>query len=72
MNLFYGQIAEVSTEEGLLTGKIRVGGALKKVSLNLISGPVIGDRILVCDGIAIAKVQPTENDYVSSDPWQTH
>ena len=72
MNLYYGQIAEVSTEGGLLTGKIRVGGALKKVSLNLISGPVIGDQILVCDGVAIAKVETTENDYVSSYPGQTY
>jgi hydrogenase maturation factor len=69
VNLFYGQIAEVLMEDGMLFGRIRVGGALKKVSLNLISGPLIGDRILVCDGVAIAKVQTVENEYVSSDPW---
>ena len=69
MNLFYGQIAEVLTEDGIVIGRIRVGGALKKVSLNLISGPLIGDQVLVCDGVAIAKVQTVENDYVSSDSW---
>jgi hydrogenase maturation factor len=69
VNLFYGQIAEVFMEDGMLFGRIRVDGALKKVSLNLISGPLIGDRILVCDGVAIAKVQTVENEYVSSDPW---
>jgi hydrogenase maturation factor len=68
MNLFYGQIAEVLTEDGMVIGRIRVGGALRKVSLNLISGPLIGDQILVCDGVAIGKVQSVENDYVSSDP----
>jgi len=69
MNLFYGQIAEVLTEDGIVTGRIRVGGALRKVSLNLITGPLIGDQVLVCDGVAIAKVQTVENDYVSSDSW---
>ena len=55
MNLIYGQIVETTTEDGMRFGKIRVGGAIKKVSLELLREPQIGDRVLVCDGIAISK-----------------
>jgi len=55
MNLLYGEIVEIASEDGMRVGKIRVGGAFKKVSLELLGEPRIGDRILVCDGIAISK-----------------
>ena len=55
MNLLYGQIVELVTEDGMLFGKIRVRGVIKKVSLELLGEPRIGDRVLVCDGIAISK-----------------
>ena len=55
MNLLYGQIVEIVSEDGMRFGKIRVGGAKKKVSLELLGEPQIGDRVLVCDGIAISK-----------------
>ena len=57
MNLLYGQIVETFPEDGMLAGKIRVGGALKKVSLGLVVEPQIGDRVLVCDGVAISIVE---------------
>ena len=68
MNLLYGQIVETFPEDGMLAGKIRVGGALKKVSLDLLVEPRIGDRVLICDGVAISKVEgqrTTEINYVS-------
>ena len=71
MNLFYGQIVEAFPEDGMLAGKIRVGGALKKVSLDLLVEPQIGDRVLVCDGVAISKVESqrtTKINYVSGNP----
>jgi hydrogenase maturation factor len=55
MNLLYGEIVEIASEDGMRVGKIRVCGAFKKVSLELLVEPLIGDRILVCDGIAISK-----------------
>jgi hydrogenase maturation factor len=72
MNLLYGQIVEAFPEDGMLAGKIRVGGALKKVSLDLLVEPRIGDRVLVCDGVAISKVESqrtTKINYVSGNPW---
>jgi hydrogenase maturation factor len=71
MNLLYGQIVETFPEDGMLAGKIRVGGALKKVSLDLLIEPRIGDRVLICDGVAISKVEDqrtTELHYVSGNP----
>jgi hydrogenase maturation factor len=67
MNLLYGEIVEMFTEDGMFAGKIRVGGAIKKVSLDLLVEPRRGDRIVICDGVAISKVEsqrPTEIDYV--------
>jgi hydrogenase maturation factor len=60
MNLLYGQIVEIASEDGMRVGKIRVAGAFKKVSLELLGEAQIGDRVLVCDGIAISKQEPVE------------
>ena len=67
MNLLYGEIVEMFTEDGMFVGKIRVGGAIKKVSLDLLLEARHGDWILICDGVAISKVEsqrPTEINYV--------
>ena len=67
MNLVYGEILELVPEERQLLGKIRVGGALKKVSLDLLTGPAPGDTVLMCEGLALSKVEPsnpTETDHV--------
>ena len=72
MNLLYGRIVEVFAEDGMLGGKIRVRGAIKKVSLDLLVEPQIGDRVLVYDGVAISKVEglrSAEINYVSGNPW---
>lgn len=57
MNLLYAQVVEVTEEEGMRFGKIRLGGALKKVPLELLTNPQPGDTVLVCDGVAISKVE---------------
>jgi hydrogenase maturation factor len=72
MNLLYGRIVDVFAEDGMLAGKILVRGAIKKVSLDLLVEPQIGDRVLVCDGVAISKVEglrSAEINYVSGNPW---
>ncbi len=56
MNLIYGEVVEISTEDGVRFGKIRVAGALKKIPLELLTNVARGDRVLVCDGVAISKV----------------
>lgn len=75
MNLVYGEIVALSCEREMQTGKVRVGGAIKTVMLDLVSPAQIGETILLCDGVAIAKVdaeRQTENDYVPGDTGKTH
>jgi len=56
MNLIYGEVIEILTEDGMKFGKIRVGGAVKKIPLELLTDVARGDRVLICDGVAISKV----------------
>jgi hydrogenase maturation factor len=70
MNLIYGRIVEMFPEDGLLIGKIRVAGAIKRVFLDLVVEPRVGDRVLICDDVAISKVEAqttTEIDHVSGN-----
>ena len=56
MTLIYGEIVDIAIEAGMQIGKVRVAGALKKVPLDLLTNPRCGDRVLLCDGVAISKV----------------
>jgi hydrogenase maturation factor len=74
MNLVYGELAAIFLEGEMRIGKIRVGGAMKNVVLDLVNTAEIGDSILLCDGVAIAKVDKernTENNYVSGHSGKT-
>lgn len=71
MNLVYGEIVEIVSEDGMRMGKIRVGGAMKKASLDFLTGTECGDRVLLCDGVAIGKVEnetATETHHVPRHP----
>jgi hydrogenase maturation factor len=57
MHLHYGEIVDVLEEEGVPIGKLRVGRSVKKVPIGLLTDPQPGDRVLVCDGVAISKVE---------------
>ena len=59
MNLVYGEILEVLTEDGLPVGRIRLHGATKKNPIGLLTDAVQGDTVLLCDGVAISKVDPS-------------
>jgi hydrogenase maturation factor len=75
MNLVYGEIVAVSLQDEMRIGKIRVGGAMKHVCLDLVAAAEIGDSILLCDGVAIATVEQkrkTEKNYVSGDSGKAH
>lgn len=67
MNLLYGKVVDVFDEDGLRRGKVRVGGAFKIVTLDLLADADSGDEVLLCDGIAIGKVRDAVHplDYVS-------
>ena len=57
MNLLYGQIIDVFPENGFCMGRVRIAGAHQKVPLDLVTDPQRGDTVLLCDGIAISKVE---------------
>ena len=56
MNPIHGEIADVFSGPEALLGKIRAKGALKIVSLELLTDPAPGDRVLAGEGVAIGKV----------------
>jgi hydrogenase maturation factor len=66
MNLIYAEIVDVFAESGMRMGKIRIGGAMKNVALELITNAQRGDVVLLCDGVAISKVHE-EASHVSRD-----
>ncbi len=75
MNLLYGEIMDLRDENGAPNGRVRVGGAVKRVALDLVPEAHCGDRVLVCDGVAIGMVRPApaqEDNYVSGHTWKTH
>lgn len=65
MNLIYGEIVETYGERDMPQGKVRVRGALKEVTLALTPDAKAGDCVLVCDGVALSKVDVLSEDEVS-------
>jgi hydrogenase maturation factor len=56
MNLVYGRVIEINEEDGIRIGRVLIGGARRKVPLELLGGVSCGDKILICDGVAISRV----------------
>ena len=56
MNLVYAEIVEVFVEEGMRMAKVRVGGAIRKAPLEVLTDAHCGDTVLLCDGVAIERV----------------
>lgn len=70
MNLIYGEVVDIFSEDGIRMGRVRVGRAVKKVPLDLLTDVECGDRVLLCDGVAISRVVDTaqpEDKHVSRD-----
>ena len=68
MNLIYGDIVDVFSGPEPRLGKIRVGGAVRIISLDLLTDPARGDRVVVCEGVALGKIEgpiSKETAYVS-------
>ncbi|MGI9115045.1 MAG: HypC/HybG/HupF family hydrogenase formation chaperone [Chthoniobacterales bacterium] len=61
MNLNYGEVVEIFTENNLRMARVRVSAALQKVPLDLLTNVRCGDTVLVCDGVAISKVEKETN-----------
>jgi len=62
MNLLYAEVVDLLTEREMRMARVRIAGALRQVPIDLVSDVRRGDRVLLCDGVAIAKVeeQPEE------------
>ena len=62
MNLLYAEVVDLLTEREMKIARVRIAGALRQVPIDLVSDVRRGDRVLLCDGVAIAKVkeQPEE------------
>ena len=67
MNLIYGQVVSLNERDPMKMARIKIGGAIKEVSIGLLTGVRIGDRVLLCDGVAIARVDEQTSDHVSRD-----
>jgi hypothetical protein len=68
VNLVYGEVMEVFDEDGIRMGRICVRGAIKDAPLELLAGVAPGDRVLLCDGVAIGNFK-TEINCVSGNSW---
>jgi hydrogenase maturation factor len=66
MNLVYGEIAEIFLQDGVRTGKVRVAGAAKNIPLELLTDVQPGDRVLLCDGVAISKVMSSTDSKINN------
>ena len=71
MNLLYAEIVEVFSEHGMLMGMVRVGGARKKIALDLLTNPCSGDTVLLCDGVAIGRVEGGRQTEINHVPGNT-
>ena len=67
MNLIYGEVVGLNERDRMKMARIKIGGAIKEVSIGLLTGVRIGDRLLLCDGVAIARVDEQISDHVSGD-----
>ena len=62
MNLFEGQIEEISSEDGIRVAKVHVYGVLVRTSLMFLPNVNIGDSVLVEAGVGISKIENNSRD----------
>jgi hydrogenase maturation factor len=62
MNLVFGEVVKEFDESGIRMGKIRVRGAIREAALDLLVGIQPGDIVLLCDGIAVSKLQTEKTE----------
>ena len=67
MNLIYGEVVSLNERDAMKMARIKIAGATKEVPIGLLTGVRIGDRVLLCDGVAIARVDEQISDHVSGD-----
>lgn len=60
MNLVYAEIVDVEVKDGMRFGNVTISGAMRKVPLDLVHDVMKGDKVLLCDGVAIAKTDESQ------------
>ena len=71
MNLVYGVIVKLSNDPEGRMARVRFGNVMRWVAVELISELRPGDRVLVCDNVAIAKADlrtTNHEDHLSRNP----
>ncbi len=68
MNLLYGVIVDVAPGTDPCLGKVRFGGAVRTISLDLVANPAPGDKVLVCDGVALGRVDDSATKETANVP----
>ncbi|MCS7287166.1 MAG: HypC/HybG/HupF family hydrogenase formation chaperone [Anaerolineae bacterium] len=61
MHTFIGEVVEI-LEEGERRAKVKVGRAFVKVSVELLPEVKVGDKILLCAGVALGKISAEVED----------
>jgi hydrogenase maturation factor len=56
MKLVYGEVVDLLNENDMKVARVRIAGAFRNVPVDLISDVQCGDKILLCDGVAIGKM----------------
>ena len=65
MNLVYAKVIEIDSQDGAPMGKVSVWGVRRAVPMHLVPEAQPGDTVLLCDGVAIGKV----NDECEQPDW---
>ncbi len=60
MPLVTGRIIDISEENGTRSARISVGGAIARISLDLLRTAAVGDTVLAEAGVGIALVNPEQ------------
>jgi hydrogenase maturation factor len=57
MNPFIGKIIEIADDSPSRSGKVQVGGAITRISLQFLPEARVGDQVFVESGVALSIVQ---------------
>lgn len=60
----YGQIKKIYDKNGVLTGEVDFGGAVKEICLEYLADAKVGDYITAHENLAIKKLSPKEAEEV--------
>ncbi len=66
MHTFIGEVVEIFEEGEERKARVKVGGAFIKASIELLTEVKVGDKIILCAGVALGKLAEEEEDVLRS------